>query len=179
MERWLLSIVVVLGSFPICGAQIRSVDWKNFSYPWYPADTRPPYRGRKITLVNGEFKVDANRRRNIENLWVTFSNVAYADLTGDGRDEAIVLINGIETFNSGTGCIFVYTMSRGRLRLLWLHETGDRGMGGLKELKVVNRDLLVEQYEDNRCMACTDRWRRTLYRWNGRRFRIAKSEVFS
>jgi len=179
MTKLLLSLLIILAIFQICGAQIRSVDWKNFTYPWYPADTRPPYRARKITLFNGEFQVGANRRRNIENLWVTFSNVTYADLTGDGRDEAIVVINGIETFNSGTGCIFIYTMSRSKLRLLWQHETGDRGMGGLKELKIVNRDLLVEQYEGNTCMACTDRWRRTLYRWDGRRFRVAKSQAFS
>jgi hypothetical protein len=178
MLRLLVSALIIFASVPVCNAQIRNMDWKNFTYPWYPADARPPYSARKITLVNGEFVVYADSKRKIENLSISFDNVSYAELTGDGREEAIVYISGTETFNSFTGCIFVYTMSRGRLRLLWKHQTGDRGMGGLKDLKVVNRELVVEQYEDNRCMACTDHWRRTLYRWNGRRFRITKSQVF-
>jgi hypothetical protein len=178
MTKLFLSIVIVLASLHSCGAQIRSVDWKNFTYPWYPADTNPPHQARKITLVKGEFEVEANRKRRIENLSVSFANVSYSDLTGDTREEAIVTISGTETFNSFTGCIFIYTMKRGKLRLLWRHEIGDRGVGGLKDLKVVNRNLLVEQYEGN-CPGCMDRWRRVSYRWNGRGFRIVKSQLFS
>ena len=178
MKKLLLSSVVLFILAPVytCSAQIRSIDWKNFTYPWYPADTNPPYRSRKITLVRGEFIVYANPGKKIENLSMSFANAKYSDLTGDGREEAIVTISGTETFNSFTGCIFVYSLKRGKLSLIWQHEIGDRGIGGLKDLKVVDRNLVIEQY-NGRCPGCMERFRRSYYRWDGRRLRKIKSQT--
>jgi hypothetical protein len=173
-----LSFLVLIAPLHQSSAQIRSVDWENFTYPWYPSDTHPPYKVRKLTLVNGEFIVYQNRKRRIENLSVQFANASYADLTGDGREEAIVTISGTETFNSFTGCIFVYTIRAGKLALLWRHEIGDRAAGGLRRIKAGDRMLTVEQYDNEAsAMCCPKKYVRSVYAWNGRRFLRTKSET--
>ena len=160
---------------------IRSIDFRNFTYPWYPSDTRPPYKNRTITLKDGEFQIDATLARKIENLWITFGNASYSDLTGDGSDEAIVTIGGIETFNSGTGCIFIYQMNGSVLKLLWKHETGDRAAGGLRSIRVTDGDLVVEQYDmdlkKETGLCCPKRYVRTSYRWTGKEFRAISREI--
>jgi hypothetical protein len=86
---------------------IRKVDFKNFTYPWYPSDYTPPHGDRKITLRDGEMKVDAVK--NIDRLRAGLPNVSYADLTGDGQEEAIVTVVTNFDPNGSVACIFVYT----------------------------------------------------------------------
>jgi hypothetical protein len=161
---------------------IRSVDFRNFTYPWYPADTRPPHKSRTVKLKDGQFEVDAIPEKKIENLWITFDNVSYADLTGDNHDEAIVVIGGIETFNSGTGCIFIYAMNGEAMKLLWKHEIGDRAAGGLRSMRFSDKDLIVEQYDmdlkKETGLCCPKRYIRTRYRWDGQAFKAVTRERF-
>ena len=161
---------------------IRAVDFKNFTYPWYPEGYEPPHEGRKAVLRDGEMRVDAIPSKKIENVWLTLDNVSYSDLTGDGKEEAIVTVGGVTTFNSGVACILVYTMMEESPKLLWLHETGDRAYGGLRRLRVENNDLVVEQYNSkfgvNETPACCPKeFIRSYYRWDGEQFQKIKSEA--
>jgi hypothetical protein len=63
-----LTLIIFLGALHQTSAQIRSVDWKNFTYPWYPANTNPPHKTRILRLRNGQFEVYGNRKKKIENL---------------------------------------------------------------------------------------------------------------
>lgn len=161
---------------------IRAIDFKNFTYPWYPEGYIPPYKGRKVTLQNGEIRVNAIPSKKVENVWLTLDNISYVDLTGDDRDEAIVTVGGVTTFNSGSACIFIYAMIGGMPKLLWHHETGDRAYGGLRSIRTENRDLIVEQYdskfgEEETPMCCPKKFIRTYYRWDRKHFQKLKSET--
>jgi hypothetical protein len=169
-------------------SRIKTIDFKNFSYPWYPSDYTPPHGERKITLHNGEMKVEA--ARNTDRLWASLANVSYADLTGDDQEEAIVTVTTNFDPNGSVACIFVYTLKSGEPRLLWSHETGDRANGGLRSLRIEGFDLLVEQYdikfdsakgsyEEATALCCPKRFIRSHYRWNGEHFEKSKSETLT
>lgn len=102
---------------------------------------------------------------------VHLTDVIYADLTGDGEDEAIVPISSEGT--AGIIGVYVYTMHGGQpLRLLTLREA---------QLSVsVDGGLLVAAAPayapgDPRC--CPSHLRRTTYRWTGIALEPAQTEV--
>jgi hypothetical protein len=165
---------------------IRKVDFKNFTYPWYPTDYTPPRGERKITLRDGEMKVEA--AKNTDRLWSSLANVSYADLTGDTSDEAIVTVVTNFDPNGSVACIFIYTLRGGTPSLLWSHETGDRANGGLRSIRVEGFDLVVEQYdikfdwdkgryEEGTALCCPKRFVRSRYHWDGEHFEKSKSET--
>lgn len=165
---------------------IRGVDFKNFTYPWYPTDYPPPHAKREIKLHDGEMKVDAVK--NIDRIWARLANVSYADLTGDGSEEAIVTVVTNFDPNGSVACIFIYRLRNGEPRLWWSHETGDRANGGLRSLRVEGYNLVVEhyeiqfdwakgRYEDGAALCCPKRFVRSSYRWNGEKFEKTKSET--
>jgi hypothetical protein len=171
---------------PSPASPIRKIDFKNFTYPWYPTDSTPPHGERKITLRDGEMKVDA--ANNTDRLWASLANVSYADLTGDGQEEAIVTVTTNFDPNGSVASIFVYTLRGGEPKLLWSHETGDRADGGLRSLRVEGFDLVVEQYdikfdrakgsyEEGTALCCPKRFIRSHYRWDGEHFEKSKSET--
>jgi len=85
---------------------------------------------------------EGNEPRSFE-----FVNVAYADLTGDDREEAVVTLSIRSGGTSRTHCIFVYTLSGESPELLWVHETGDRAVEGLRNAYIQDRSLVIEQYD--------------------------------
>jgi hypothetical protein len=173
-------------SSPSSSSPIREVDFRNFTYPWYPSGYPAPRGERKITLRNGEMKVEA--ATNINRLRAGIPNVSYADLTGDGQEEAIVTVVANFDPNGSVACIFIYTLRNGEPKLLWSHETGDRADGGLRSLRVEGLDLVVEQYdikfdwakgsyEEGTALCCPKRFIRSRYRWDGERFEKTGSET--
>jgi len=105
---------------------IRSVDFSNLAFPNYrTAD------GRKVTLKPGE---------------AAPAHINYGDVTGDGIDEAIVVLP-IET--RGTAIphhVYIYTMKEGSPSLLWDFETCDRADGGLRQVYARSGELIIELY---------------------------------
>ena len=100
-------------------SRIRKIDFKNFTYPWYPRDYKPPQGERKIALRDGEMKVEA--ARNTDRLWASLTNVSYASLTGDDLEQAIVTVTTNLDPNGSVDCIFVYTLQGNKPKLLWSH----------------------------------------------------------
>lgn len=158
---------------------IKEVDFKNFTYPWYPSGYKTPYNVKKVTLDNGEHLVD--ERGDISGILFVLTNVSYADLTSDGFEEAIVTVTGIFNPNGSYACVFIYSPKGNFPQLLWKHETGDRAYGGLRSIRVAESNLIVEQYDtgnEEPCMICAKGFVRSYYQWNGKSLRKLKSEIF-
>src|SRR5437879_8115945 len=131
---------------PTAPGTIRDVDFKNFTYPWYPSYLKSPYGSRRVALKDGKFEVEQNQKAGIWYLLLELDDVSYADLTGDAREEAIVYLRGISVINRFVGCVFIYALEDGEPpKLLWHYETGDRADGGLRKMEVENGALLIEQ----------------------------------
>ena len=152
---------------PLVYAQNRSndihrVDFQNFTY-------RPGCaEGKAIRARNGHY----NYERGYDRLDFAVENVSYGDLTGDGRDEAVITTwcntGGTGMFTEG----HIYTMRGGRAVEITRLEIGDRAFGGIVSATVENGLLVVERYapvEDGMGACCPQYIEMTRSRLNGRR----------
>jgi hypothetical protein len=156
-------------------ASIRATDFRNFRYP---------FQGTAWTLIDGEER-GAGDDEDPE--WrYEFSNVSYGDLTGDGREEAVVTITAETGGTMVPHWVFVYAAGPRDPELLWSFETGDRTQGGLKGVSVDEGTLVVELFgknmvpsdpetfgaEDDTAQGacCPSVFTRTRYAWTGRAF---------
>jgi hypothetical protein len=179
---------------------IGTFDFKNFTYElprgWQNPDGTTDFTltGGKIAPVEGTFsddmsdeeKADIRQRRRIGMSYVT---TKYLDMTGDGEDEAVVILK-VETGGSAIPQLaYVFQWKDGGPNLIWPFRTGDRADGGLKDIRVENGLVVVELYGQDRFvlgqtetgkitgdrvqLCCPTHFTRSFYRWNGKDFLLS------
>ena len=183
---------------------IGAFDFKNYTYE-LPRGWQNPDGSTDITLTNGriapiegrvkddmsdEDKVVAKAERRIGMSYVT---TKYMDVTGDGQDEAVVILK-IETAGSAIPqLVYVFTWKDGKPELIWPFRTGDRADGGLKDLRAENGEFVVELYgqdrfvlgqaetgkitNDREQLCCPKYFTRSFYKWNGRNFLMQRKRL--
>ena len=122
---------------------------------------------------------------------MSYVTTKYLDVTGDGQDEAVVILK-VETGGAAIPqLVYVYEWKDGKPELLWNFRTGDRADGGLKDIRVENGELVVELYGQDRFLlgetetgkitgdeeqlCCPIFFTRTFYKWNGKTFRCREN----
>lgn len=157
---------------------IGKFDFKNFTYElprgWQDAD------GKEAILENGL------RRTTEEKIGLLYITTKFFDVTGDGQDEAAVILK----INTGGGAIpqivYVFEWKNEKPELIWQFRTGDRADGGLKSLAAENGEFVVEIYGQDRFilgevetskitgdieqLCCPTHFTRNRYKWNGKDF---------
>lgn len=176
---------------------LGTFDFKNHTYE-LPRGWQNPDGTTEITLANGkvapveaatnddmdpETKAAVKAERRIGMSYIT---TKYFDVTGDGEDEAFVVLK-IETAGSAIPqLVYVFTWKDGKPELIWPFRTGDRADGGLKDLRAENGELVVELYGrdrfilgqtetgkitgDEEQLCCPTFFTRSRYKWNGKNF---------
>ena len=175
---------------------LGAFNFKDFTYP-LPRGWQNP-DGSDLTLIDGRVvpvskfasedmeddeKAEARATRRIGMSYVT---TKYLDVTGDGQDEAIVILKVETTGNAIPQLVYIYEWKDDKPELLWNFRTGDRADGGLKDMRIENGMLVVELYGQDRFLlgetetgkitgdeeqlCCPTSFTRTLYKWNGRNF---------
>jgi hypothetical protein len=191
MRLFALGMLLCL-SAGIASAQstIRQIDFKNFTYPlrgpllghsamsWL-GDPRNGYSRRNpIRLINGEdltrdssFVMDG--KEYVQYSGFTFQSVSYSELTGDGKEDAIVVL----TYHTGgtqtTNYIYIYSLDEfGKPKLLDYCFTGDRAYSGLYKVYGENGELVVDLLDPSKSSrdCCSAGFIETRYQWDGRRF---------
>jgi hypothetical protein len=109
---------------------IRQVDFKNFTYPlsgptlghdslkWLDLSTV-----KHIRLVNGKGGSGSQG--------FTLGSVTFADVTGNGQEDALVAIHLDTGGTQQTDYVYIYSFVVGRPNLLAYFHSGDRGGSGL------------------------------------------------
>lgn len=154
-----------LNSSPLAKAGIRQIDFRNFTYR-LPNLTGDSELG-EVRLHNGK-TIDGGigtDRPNCE-----LYQIAYGDLTGDGSEEAAVVL----IFNLGGSAFWmdgqVFTLRNGRAVLLTKFNAGDRGHGSIRSVTVSN-GLLVADFDipwNGDASCCPSYFSVVKYGWNGR-----------
>jgi hypothetical protein len=148
---WMLLAVGVAS-----GADIRSVDFKNGLY-------RPSCRGRKPVVVK-----DGVFQREDERFGFRVLSVQYGDVTGDGKEDAVVLtacrLGG--TGNPTEGFIFV--MKSDKASQVARVPEGDRALGGIEKLEIEGGMLKVTR-KQGQAACCAERLETTTYKLEGAR----------
>jgi hypothetical protein len=104
------------------------------------------------------------------------SEILYADVTGDRREEAMVPINSGGSL--GNVSYLVFTMSNDKPSLILTRSLERSNAGGLR---MVYEDGRLSEWsgeygdEDARC--CPSKVRKTFFRWDGARLQVDREEV--
>lgn len=176
---------------------IASFDFKNFTYE-LPRGWQNPDGTAEMRLVDGKAapvakdideKLDDEQRAAMKSqrrIGMSLVTVKYMDLTGDGVDEAIVVLK-IETGGSAVPQIaYVFQWKENAPEQIWYFRTGDRADGGLKNFFAENGLFVIELYGQDRFilgqvetgkitgdeeqLCCPTHFTRSAYKWNGSTF---------
>ena len=182
--------------FKTSNSPLAQMDFRNYTYP-LPRGWQNP-DGSDLTLINGKLDpvsadtdlgMDANEASTAKSqrrIGASYVTARYFDVTGDGQDEAVVILK-IETTGSAIPqIVYFYTYKDEKPELIWYFRTGDRADGGLKDLRPENGQLVVELFGQDRFLlgetetakitndyeqiCCPTFFTRTVYKWNGRNF---------
>jgi hypothetical protein len=142
MKKHLFPVLILL-LFVACSygqSNIRSVDFKNFTYAAHCAGAKPS----SMKVTDGEFLEEKQMEGYTDRMSFTVMDVAYGDLNADRSDEAVILTvcntGGTGNFSEG----FVYAMKRGKPSLVARIPGGDRAYGGLRKAWVENGLLVLD-----------------------------------
>lgn len=137
--------IVLLSTLAIAAqADIRSVDFKNFTYMAYCVGNKP----QRITVKDGEYSFEKQEDGWVDRFYFNVFVTTYGDVNGDGKDDAIVLTvcntGGTGNFSEG----MIYSMNGGKPALIARIPGGDRAAGGLRTARVEDGLLVVESNEE-------------------------------
>lgn len=119
----------------------EGIDFRNYSYGRYAF---PHGRRVDLTLRSGEYEYNFEEVRG----WFRLDDVYYADLTGDGDPEAIVMLSLVQcgaSCDGGASLFRIYTRRKSSLRTIWQYETGSTAYGcGLKSFRATPKHIVME-----------------------------------
>lgn len=176
-----LSSLDSVAQFRIRPQQFEAFDFTSHSYgPFRLSDDKKI----DLKLDHGLFELPDNAG------WFELRDVFYTDMTGDGKEEAIVRLSH-ETCSptcAGTNVFYIYTERNGKLKPIWQYETGSYADGcGLQSFTAGGTQVVLELF--GRCPG--DRLNRPspskfiakdltfiLFEFDGRRFAQKSIEYF-
>lgn len=136
----IIFLVLLLSVVASAQNDITSVDFKNFTYPAFCIGER----SENVTVKNGEFSEEKQEDGYVDRFYFKVFDVAYGDLNGDKKPEAVVLTvcntGGTGNFSEG----FVFGMRSGKTELLTRIPGGDRAYGGLRGAWIENGLLIID-----------------------------------
>jgi hypothetical protein len=170
----------------VTDSPIRNIDFKNFTYDWYPSDLDIPTTGKKIILSDGSMETGFGYGKEPKEFFLIEDGVQYGDLTGDGVEEAVVVLGIITSGTARANIVFVYGLSEGKPTRLWAYQTGDRWDYGFHKVSIEKSELILERYKpkiinyqgQKHDMSQSDTYVRDYYQYNGSRFNKLKTEEY-
>ena len=159
-------------------------------------DERPKDRNNAVLCVrNGSMHSSTRKQLSVSQRRIGMSYVTtrYIDATGDGQDEAFVILKVETTGSAIPQFVYIYEWKDDKPELIWYFRTGDRADGGLKDFRMENGELVVELYGQDRFLlggietnkitgdeeqlCCPTYFTRTTYKWNGKTFQLNKKRL--
>ncbi len=157
---------------------LGTFDFNNYTYPfphgWQDRDSK------ELTLENGV------RQMTEEKIGMSYVTTKFFDVTGDGEDEAFVILKVSTGSITIPQIVYVFNWKDEKPNLIWHFRTGDRAAGGLKRIYGDEGNIVVELFGRDRYiftqmetskivgddvnLCCPTHFTRTRYKWQGNRF---------
>lgn len=140
---FLFGFCLLCSSTASAQTDVTKVDFLDFKYPAFCAGDEP----RDVTVKDGEFFSEKPEDGYVDRFYFKLIDVAYGDLTGDGKPEAVILsicnTGGTGNFSEG----FVFALQAGKPKLITHIPGGDRAYGGLRGACIENGHLIIDSNE--------------------------------
>lgn len=82
-----------------------------------------------------------------------FLDVAFGDVTGDGREEAMVSLQELSDGNGIYDEVYIFALERHRPRIIFTFSSGDRAEGGLRRAYAKDGNLVLELWGPENTLA--------------------------
>lgn len=174
--------LLLFGSISFSAAQttVRQIDFKNFTYPWSRPSGWPsrlvwldPSEQGHVHLVRGRWRLDTGDGESDRPFsGLTLEAVQFADVTGDGQTNALVVLQFDTGGTQYSQYVYIYSFAAGKPKLLaWFH-SGDRAASGLYRVYGQGGKLVVELFDPKkRSGDCfSSGFVRTRYQWQNGKF---------
>lgn len=178
----------MIGWSQLSSADIRTIDFKNFSYPWAPPNDWPDRLQwmslrleKHIKLVNGKWdeRDESERSNGTQFSGLTLEGVQFAKLSDGKSEDAIVVLR----FDSGGTqyhyWVYIYGGSDGTPKLLGFFHAGDRAQFGLYQVfekyRILNVLLFNPKFQEGDC--CSSGYLNYQFHWNGKGFEAIGSPI--
>ncbi|MGQ0543606.1 MAG: hypothetical protein ACT4O9_17470 [Blastocatellia bacterium] len=136
-----LFLLLISAVTVIAQSDIRSVDFKNFTYEPLCAGEE----SEKVTVKDGEFSFEKQMDGYVDRFYFNIFDTAFGDLDGDGKEEAVILsvcnTGGTGNFSEG----YVYKIRSGKPLRVARIMGGDRAYGGLRSARIIGRFIVIER----------------------------------
>ena len=191
MRRLFIGLLLYASiGFTAAQTNIRQVDFKNFTYPlsstllghdgflrWLDMPREAHSNRKPIHLVNGDdltkassFVMDGHEYTQ----WAGFTlqSVEFADVTGEGKEDAIVVVKHLTGGTMKTHYVYIYSFDDGKPKLLAYFHSGDRAFWGLRKVYGEKGKLAVELFDPEKRSGacCSSGFVRMRYKWHNGRF---------
>lgn len=152
------------------------VDFKNFSYP----RTGPLLGHERLMWLDLSAKSQIRLHNGKDTTGFTLASVQFADVTGDAKEEAIIVLHYDTGGTQQTDYAYIYSLDSGEPKLLAYCYTGDRAHSGLHKVYGQNGELVVELDDPIKAIGecCSSRFIRTRYAWHNGRFTPSGPQQF-
>ncbi len=185
-----LIILFALLSLPIGVAaknNIHHVDFHNFSYPFKDEDFSRCL-GRVVKVRDGKFD-EPHISTNVAYCYFHVAEILYGDLTGDGQDEAaVVVIYGSDSGTFYRTNIYVFTLRINKPVLLgalteeeanhiykrYYHEEGNYLYEALEGGRRIKSRILISRHLADGGHCCQENVVTFEYKWDGSRMIFTK-----
>jgi hypothetical protein len=130
-----------LERFRVRPEHFEQIDFRNHSYgPYRSPDGTKLY----LNLEQGEYQLPNHSG------WFALKDVYYTDMTGDGKEEAIVWLYHVKCgagCDGGANAFLIYSERNGKLIPIWQYETGSYETGcGLQSFTAGGTQVVVELF---------------------------------
>lgn len=162
---------------------IRRMDFANYSYPWRQANEWPSdlkwlstSEPNHVTLVQGRWKEPLEIPDDVDFTppfaGLTLEEVMYGDLTGDGRDDAVVVVRYDSGGTQYHYFVYIYEGDLRTPKLLAYFRSGDRANQGLYRVSISKGLLVIDLFDSDKQQGdcCSSGFVSHRFRWNGDAF---------
>ena len=174
----LFGLLVLLASVSFAADKDLST-FKNFSYPFgdgqgwaHELKWQDVKESTKAALVNGKWREpDSDSEQSFSGL--TFESAKLGDVTGDGINDAIVVLRYDTGGTQYSHYVYIYSLRDNTPRLLAYFHSGDRAASGLYRVYAERRSLVVELFDPAKQQGdcCSEGFVRKRFRWTGTAFK--------
>jgi hypothetical protein len=167
---------------------LRTVDFKNFSYPWLDPNGWPDHLqwmslGLKqhIALVNGRWdeRDDSDREHGLQFSGLTLEGVQFAKLSGGQNEDAIVVLRYDSGGTQYHYWVYIFADPKGTPKLIGIFHAGDRAQNGLYQVfekdRLLNVRLFDPKLREGDC--CSNGYLGYQFHWNGEGFELTGKPI--